>query len=180
MLFSAAVIAASVAAQPDLEQPPPLTHTLPAEWHGVWSGSLQSVGADTLTTMHLEVAPLDEQPGATWRITYGDGRNASVRDYRMIPGAAADRFYIDENNGILIDTRLAGDTLHSAFMMAESLAFATYRLHEETIEFEISIFSTVGPRETTAGDEPNQVTVTSYHPMALQRATLQRAPLREE
>ncbi len=156
------------------EAPPPRTHTLPAEWHGVWSGSLERVGDDPLTTMHLEIAPLEDRPGVTWRLTYGDGRNADVRDYELIPGVAADRYYIDEKNGIQLDARLAGDTLHCAFAMRETLAFSSYVLTDETITFEIAIFSTAATAESSVGEGENELVVTNYQPLALQRATLRR------
>lgn len=169
-------------------EPASLAAALPAAWHGVWEGALSfgKRGGGTIP-MTLEIAPLEEPAGgATWRITYGEGEGAHVRDYRLLPGGGPGLFVIDERNGVLIDARLEElpglSVLHSAFDVGGSLNSASYELEGDALVFEFATSSAEDVRTTraaAAAAEPQrtaltEVTVRSYRPVSWQRAELRR------
>lgn len=157
-----------------LAQADPATH-LP-EWHGSWSGSCQSTGADQSDPfgMRLEVAPMRESIRLNWRTTYYPAdQEPQVRDHLMIPTTRAGQYVLDEQNGIGIDTVKVGNLLFQNFFASTTGRATTSRWQVEgdRIEMEMSGFA-VRPGRNTVG--PGGVQVTSFGLVSLQRCVLTR------
>lgn len=151
---------------------------LPQPWLGTWDGdcTLTSSGQATRTFgMKLEVGPVDQGEGYTWRTTYElEGDAPQVRDYRLLPTQAPGHFIVDEQNGILIDAFLLGESVmvESFFIGSNgSLLNARWEVDGDTLGVEIPTFPT-RPGRTTTG--PGGIQVTAFSMSGVQRCSLDR------
>lgn len=143
---------------------------LPEEWHGLWKGDLPLPQGGTIP-MSLEVEPLEESNGVTWRITYGE----QVRDYELLPGDEPGLYVVDEKNGILLDMRLDGDVLFCAFDVADTMLIARYELIDDSMRYEFLTFSQARARLNSVGEGDARLSVRSLWPAARQITVLERA-----
>ena len=147
--------------------------SFPASWEGAWKGSCVLV-RDGKTAMRfpmeLHVAPREDSARWEWRIVYGEGERRQVRPYEILPVEGdANRFVIDENNGILIDSYLENERLHSRFRVGKSSLEVTYARRGDELDVTITTFGTEPVR--TSGGEAN---VSTFALRAVQRGTLKR------
>lgn len=126
---------------------PAAQSSLPAEWHGEWRGTLHIAERNVEIPMGLDVLPIDGRDAWTWKLTYGQ---QPAREYTLIPTERANRFIIDENNGILLDARLDGRTMTSVFALGEILIVSRYELVGDTMINEIVTVATGSPRVSEA------------------------------
>jgi hypothetical protein len=119
-----------------------LKSPLPVSWHGDWAGTLVMLGPankPTEVALKFTVAPLPGTRDLTWKLTYGDGAKSVVKDYILKPdGDKPGRFLLDEQNGVILEMRLANDKLYSLFQVGETLLTARYELRGEAIHFEVT------------------------------------------
>jgi hypothetical protein len=164
-----------------LVQPPVADASLPSDWHGVWSGTLKIVpekGEPRETTMTLELVPIAETDRLQFRITYGAGEAAQVRDYELVPKKdKPGRFEIDEKNGIKLDARLYSGTLYSAFQVGDVLIQSKYERTGEVIRVEMVV---LGMKDVKA-TKPNGggAEVKSFPVVTVQTAELKRMPMKK-
>ena len=109
-----AVPAVAPPAAPTPAAPPAAEDTsFPGGWLGVWRGPLQiDIAGKPPTTMAMElhIQPLDAPGRWTFRLVY----NGEPRDYVLIAVDPTKGLYqVDEQSSIVVDARLAGDTLLS-------------------------------------------------------------------
>ncbi|MFO0826669.1 MAG: hypothetical protein U0572_00845 [Phycisphaerales bacterium] len=155
--------------------PAPASPLLPVAWHGTWRGELEIASTPAQRVpMELDIQPLDGGKRLTWRMTYGDGASKQVRAYELLPGDAPNRFVIDEKNGILIDQRLEGSTMVSAFEVQGNLLVSREELVGDELRFEITTYAAAKPRESAVGEGDAKTTVKSYPSLGYQRAVLKR------
>jgi len=155
--------------------------SLPAEWHGRWSGPLRIIGgkgAAPNTTMRLTIEPIDKDR-LTWTIIYGEGDKVPVRRYEFIAGdKGPNHFVIDEKNGSLIDLRLLDGSLRGMFRVKgddgknATMIFTTYRLSGANLVVEMTVFPESAKRATEI--ESAKIHVESYLPASVQIAELTR------
>lgn len=141
---------------------------LPAAWHGEWVGELVVFLPDGKTTqvpLTLVVRPVDKSAALTWKATYG-GAKPVVKDYKLVPGDKPGRFRIDEGGGLVLDARLDGDVLVSAFAVGETVLTARYELRDGKLRQEVTSAKKVGDK-MPAG-------VQGYEVVSVQRAVLAR------
>lgn len=146
---------------------------LPRAWHGQWKGTLKvpdAAGKVSDVPMSLEIQPGKDAKRLTWKITYGEGAKASVRDYELLAGDKPHRFTIDEKNGILLDATLTGNVLQSHFEVGEALITARYELRDGALHVEIT---TCG-KGTETGGEKNSPKVKVHPVRSVQTATLKK------
>ncbi len=161
-----------------LIQPPILGSTLPPTWHGAWVGLLKiipEVGEARETPMTLEIVPIRESRRFTFRLMYGLGDTAQVRDYELVPVPdKKGQFEIDEKNGIKLEAKLVGDILYATFKVGDSLIQSRYERSGETLRVEMVAVSTKDAKTTrpTAGGAE----VKTYPIIAVQTAALKRLP----
>jgi hypothetical protein len=152
------------------------TGTLPAEWDGIWKGTLAIISPDGKSqelAMELHVLAVAGSNRKTWKILYGEGARQSTRPYDIGPVAGeAGRFLVDEKNGLFIDNHLVGKTLYSQFMVADSLVTTRFENLGDSIRVELLLFTITEPRRTrlTGGD----MEVASYRFKTVQTGMLKR------
>lgn len=142
------------------------------EWHGQWRGTLTIAGAAQTIPMGLDIEPIEGRDALAWRIIYGEGSSRQVRDYELLPGDAPGRFVIDEKNGILLDARLEGGVLVSAFEVQGNTLVARYELRGEELRYEILTWANAAQRESVAGEGPEAIRVRAFPVGGYQRAAL--------
>jgi hypothetical protein len=135
-------------AEPAAPASKPVTmSSLPTEWHGEWRGTLHIAERNIEIPMGLDILPIDGRDAWTWRMTYGE---QPPREYTLVPTERANRFIIDENNGILLDVRRDERTMTSVFAVGEILIVSRYELVGDTLINEIVTVATGSPRVSEA------------------------------
>jgi hypothetical protein len=148
---------------------------LPAEWSGIWKGNLTVVSSNgKKENLAMELHVGDVSAGVkTWRILYGAGANQTVRPYVIMPVAGeANRFVVDEKNGLFIDNQLVGSLLFSQFKVTTNLVTTRFELAGNEIKVEMTMFDLNTPRQSklTGGN----VEVASYRFRSVQSGVLRR------
>jgi hypothetical protein len=154
----------------------PASPALPAEWHGRWTGTLKITpvsGAPQETVMEMVIEPLKDSKNYRWKIVYGDGKKAPVRDYELAPQEKANHFVIDEKNGLLIDAWLVGKTMHSQFQVGDSMIPVRYELKSDTLLFSLAVYGAKDARTTKLMKGDTEVK--AYRLMTVQSAELRKA-----
>lgn len=116
---------------------------LPVAWQGTYTGTMVvNALADPKKTIPitLEVVPEKEGSGVTWKMTFVDGPQSSVKDYRLVPTARPGEFMLDEKNGLQLPTRVAGNVMISTFEVGGTLLVARYELKAQTLTYEIQSY----------------------------------------
>lgn len=148
----------------------------PEAWRGTWSGELRVFqGRQNVQNipMTLTIQPtVDDR--YTWHIQYGTD-TADLRKYQLVPVEPDVGYYaIDEQNGIVLDAYLQGDTFYSSFSVSGNKLLTRVRKRDNTLEYEI----TAGPLASTG--ETGGLSAEILPVQLFQIRTLQRAMLRKE
>lgn len=122
--------------------------------------------------MRLRIAKLPDAGQWTWELTYGEGDKADRRPYVLKASAEANRFDLDEKNGIILPMGLVGETMWSHFKVGDSLLTGRYRVSKDEMEVEIATFSATAPKSVKIGE----MNVDGYGFRTVQRASLKRVP----
>jgi len=117
-----------------------------SEWFGIWKGEVQSrspSGKQDAFQMELRIAPTEKRDLFQWTIIYEGAQGRSERLYTLVAKDLDNgRFVIDENNGILLDATLIGDTFSEHFVVNSQRIWTTTRLLQTSsgreIHFELS------------------------------------------
>jgi len=161
----------------------PATHSdaFPAAWLGRWKGAVEvlgGTGGGTGFTMELRIAPTERPDAYTWTIIYDGQMGRQERPYLLrVKDAVRGEYVIDEVNGILLPTRLIGDTLFSSFVVQGARVSVREQLRDagtpqERIEVELLTLDEGAPvRSGGTGGVPE---VLGWSPRSLQRAVLRR------
>jgi hypothetical protein len=146
--------------------------SFPGGWIGAWRGPLQiEIAGKPPQTMPMElhITPLEAPGRWTFRIVY----NGEPRDYVLVAVDAGQGLYqVDEQNSIVVDAKLAGDTLLSQFSVQDNFVQARYHRVGAALEFEILMVSWKTPNKT--GGANGVPEVQSFPIRVVQRATLTR------
>lgn len=171
MLLRSLLVVCCCALAARAEDPKPVKPTLP-EWHGTWEGALQvrTPGGKTLEVpVELKIEPIKGSNELTWKFIYHDAAK-TIKDYKLVPDAkSAERFVIDEGNGVLLDCRLTGSVFQCQFsLVGDPSVFVTrYELRKDSIGFELTVSR---PAAKTTGDGKVQ----AYTVGAVQSAELKK------
>lgn len=161
-------------------------------WLGSYAGNLNiynpgkgpvtfPMKLDILELPEEEVSDDPEAPTAhVWRITYGEGARADIRNYRIVTRDVDEgRYEIDERNSILIPTYLTGNAFNSSFRLDTTVITLAYTLVDnDTIRFNLTSWDS-GSLETSGGNG-NVPEVISPRMTAYQSAFLLRTEPEEE
>ena len=138
-------------------------NSLPLEWLGTWSGTVQSrsaSGKEQTFRMKLTIAPTDRPGTLTWTIVYDGDQGRSTREYQLVQkNVARGEFVIDEKNGILLDATLLGNSLSSHFTIQGQRIWSSYRLvdSDKRKEIQFELFSADERASTKSGGEGAEV-----------------------
>lgn len=90
--------------------------------------------------VQFEVAKIADEPGWVWRTTYL-GRDTILKDYLLLaPEAGSHVYRLDEQNGIFLDCTYLDNRLYGAFSVNDQMLFSEYRMEQDRLIFEISIW----------------------------------------
>lgn len=150
-----------------------LTTPPPLQWLGTWRGSLlghHDGQVRELAPMELRVAVGEVSKSVGWRLTYGSGPAADVRDYRLVElDAKTGHYGIDEGGGVVLPARLCGDALVSVFAVSGSTLVVRYVWRGDHIDFELE--SVAASSASTTGKD-----IQVWERPSVQRARLWRQP----
>ncbi|HEV2862809.1 MAG TPA: hypothetical protein VGX48_17465 [Pyrinomonadaceae bacterium] len=177
LLLSLVLFCAEARAQ--VASPAPKTggQPLPAEWEGVWKGTLTVAHADGKREelpMELHVGPAGAGGARGWKILYTEPGGQTTRPYEIAPAEAEPgRFVVDEKNGLFLDNQLVGRVLYSQFLVTTNVVTTRFEVQGETIAVQMSMFDVRTPRQSrlTGGD----IAVFSYKFRSEQYGVLRRA-----
>jgi hypothetical protein len=126
-----------------------------APFLGTFRGVLRMFGDEAVreVPMGLDVLPMPGTPGVwTFRLHYGEGDAAQVRDYRLrLDDERRGWYRIDEQNGIVLAARRVGDELVSVFAVDGASLVSRYRALATGIEFSLESFDLTGAAATGNG-----------------------------
>lgn len=124
----------------------------PDSFVGKWKGKLQWMVSGRPAqefTMKLTIQPADSSGWYTWHIRYGDDDKDS-RPYLMKPvDAEKGHWVIDENDGIILDSYIHGNSFHGAFTVMGKTIIDNYRV--ENNRMFVEFFSINLSEKTTSG-----------------------------
>ena len=128
--------------------------SFPQSWEGRWEGTLEvfnTAGKAQDVPMQLIIEPRGSMHH--WIIIYGEGDQASRRDYLLKPVQPAQGLYaIDEQNSIVLDATYIGGKLYSRFEVGGNLLLSMVELRGKALYYEI-ISGKLEPRHITGGKE---------------------------
>lgn len=124
--------------------------------------------------MQLLVAPCAGEPDRyRFRLSYGEGADADVRDYQLvIEDQATGRCHIDERDGILLRGRLVDDQLVTVFRVGDNVLDVRYRWVADGVEFSLLSYDPAGGQPTGVGLEGPALR--TFDAVSHQRALLRR------
>lgn len=115
----------------------------PESWCGTWEGQMMLYrGTDLMDSVkvHFEVAKIADESRWIWRTTYL-GRDTIAKDYILqAPEAGGNVYRLDEQNDIYLDCTYLDDRLYSAFSVNNQMLFSEYRMEQDRLISEISIW----------------------------------------
>lgn len=179
LLLSVVLLFAHAEARAQVTFPPPKTggQPLPAEWEGVWKGTLTVAHADGKREelpMELHVGPPSAGGTRGWKILYAEPGGQTTRPYEIAPvEGEPGRFIVDEKNGLFLDNQLVGRILYSQFLVKNNIVTTRFEVQGDAIAVQMSMFDSGSPRQSrlTGGN----IAVFSYKFRSEQYGVLRRA-----
>jgi photosystem II stability/assembly factor-like uncharacterized protein len=160
--------------------PAPAAAQFPTSWIGHWAGDATS-GNGTNTQkfrMELIIAPTDSKDRFRWTIIYAGAQGRQERAYTLIVKDAAKGLYsIDENNGIILDSRYIDGTLFGHFLVQGNRITTRERLENPGNSGEFistELVTTIDDQATTTGGGAGVPEVKTWAPVGVQKAILRR------
>lgn len=155
--------------------------TFPAAWAGMWEGTLEIYNAKGLAQtlpMELHILPIEDSDKYTWKIIYGEDKEAGARPYIIQAiNAQYGHYQVDEQNTILLDSYFLGGKLFERFEVMGSLLLTTTELRNPDLLVWEIISGPLDPLAVTGDSVVEGDTippVSSYRIHVLQRALLTR------
>jgi hypothetical protein len=150
--------------------------TFPQSFIGNWKGQLQWMvaGKPTQTfTMQLRIQPTDSANQYTWQIIYGDAGKDN-RPYILKPvDTAKGHWVIDENDGIILDSYVHGNSIHGAFTVQGNTIVDNYTIENGKMRVEFFSIKLGDKKQSGKGTEETPF-VDSYKISSYQTGVLTR------
>lgn len=152
----------------------------PASWLGHWKGDATAgdgVNAQKFTT-ELIIAATDKPDRWKWTLIYDGSAGRQERKYFLLAKDAAKGLYqIDEDNGIVLESRFMDGTFYSHFLVQGNRITTRERLEafgtpDEHVSVEM--VTTIDAQAITTGGKADAPEVTTWSPVGIQKATLRR------
>lgn len=151
-----------------------VNHLFPNDFLGKYEGTLYITNTKGKSDLHMEFHLLRTVSPDTfiYKLVYVTDSVRQSRDYHLISvNADKGEFLVDENNGILLDTKYIDSTLYSMFEVEGSLLTSTLRFYKGFIDFEIT-YSKMKNNRTSGGEDGESPVVVSYPVSVVQKARL--------
>ena len=159
-----------------LAQKSTVEKSFPSNFIGKWQGKLKwySNGKFKMEfTMRLNVQPTDSVGKYTWQIIYGDDKKDNRPYFLRAVDTAKGHWVVDENDGIKIDSYVAGNSIHSAFTVQNSTIMDNYTVHGKTMDIEFFTILLKESNKTGQGTEEHPF-VDSYKVVSYQKGVLKK------
>lgn len=148
----------------------------PGTFLGRWKGELQWMRAGKpgqQFQMQLIILPADSVGVYTWQIIYGE-QGKDNRPYLLKPiNKALGHWSIDEQNGILLDGYLHGNSFHGAFTVGDNTIVDNYRVEGDSLFVEFFTIRLNDKKNSGKGTEESP-RVQSYRMSGYQLGVLHR------
>ncbi len=154
-----------------------ISHSLfPNAFLGKYAGTLHITNTNGKSDLLMEFHLLKTVSPDTfvYKLVYVTDSIRQSRDYHLISiDLDKGEFLVDENNGILLDTKYIDSTLYSMFEVEGSLLTSTLRFNGDYIDFEIT-FSKMENKRNSGGEggDEEMPGVVSYPITVVQKARL--------
>lgn len=106
---------------------------------GNWKGKLQWMVAGKPTRefmMQLNIQPTATTGEFTWQIIYGEANDDNRPYILRSVDTTKGHWVIDENDGILLDGYVHGNSMHSAFTVQDNTIVNNYKIEEGRMQVE--------------------------------------------
>lgn len=142
----------------------------PEDYFGIYKGDLHIVSSRGEQTIQMEfhLQATDSVGNYKYVLVYIADGNRQERHYNLIDKGEG-KYVVDENNGILLDAALIGNTLYSMFEVQGNILTTTETFFEDKMWFEITFSSKEQKKETGVEEGVN---VYSYPVTTVQKAVL--------
>ena len=121
---------------------------------GNWKGQLQWMvnGQPTQTfSMQLHIQPTDSANQYTWQIIYGDDAKDN-RPYTLKPvDTARGHWIVDENDGIILDSYVHGNSIHGAFTVQGNTIVDNYKAEDDKMYVEFFSINLADKKQSGKG-----------------------------
>ncbi|RDK89244.1 hypothetical protein C8D94_1011128 [Marinirhabdus gelatinilytica] len=148
----------------------------PEDFFGIYKGTLHisSEKGKQEVPMELHLFATDTIGAYTYTLVYGEGTSKQVRDYSLVEiDAEKGLFQVDENNGILLDTKILSNKLYTLFEVSGNLLTTFITFEKDHLIFEI-VFAPTSKKNVTHGNDEANTEVISYPITTVQRAVLKK------
>ena len=146
----------------------------PEKYFGIYKGDLKitNQGGTQTIAMEFHLKEGDSTGVYAYTLVYGEGEQRQERPYKLLTiNKDKGDYIVDENNGILLDSKWVDDTLYCSFEVNGNLLTTTERFYEDSMDFEITFSSKKNQKVTgTTGEEA--IEVISYPITVVQKAHL--------
>ncbi|KQC33828.1 hypothetical protein AAU57_11175 [Nonlabens sp. YIK11] len=156
-------------AAPVIENEVAAIKQFPEDFLGVYKGTLKitSSNGEQQIPMEFHLSATDSTDNFKYSIYYGEER--SPRNYNLKRTHNPNLFLVDENNGIILESAYANQTLYSTYEVADNLLNSTEIFYDDRMEFMIAL-SRIQDTSMTGNEE--SAIVKNYPLSVMQRATL--------
>ncbi len=148
----------------------------PIAFIGNWKGKIRWLvnGKPTQTfAMQLRIQPTDSANQYTWQIIYGDA-NKDNRPYILKPiDIAKGHWIVDENDGIILDSYVHGNSIHGAFTVQGNTIVDNYKVENGKMVVEFFSIKLSDKKQSGKGTEETPF-VDSYKISSYQTGVLTR------
>jgi len=150
------------------------TTQFPTDYLGIYKGDLkiESVRGAKEIGMEFHLNTTEKTDHYQYMLIYIFDGKRQERKYTLVTkNATKGQYILDENNGILIDAQLFGNTLYFMFKVEATIITTTLRFYKDDMNFEITASSK--DKKNVTGQENKDVSeVVSYPITTVQKAHL--------
>ncbi|MCP4437341.1 MAG: hypothetical protein GY810_00040 [Aureispira sp.] len=153
----------------------------PNDWLGTYQGKMEMYSPKNGKYMEIGlkmvISETDTVNRWRWQMFYDEFRGQKItKDYAVFRTDSMPKghYVLDENNGILLDRVLMGNTFYDCFDVGQQGLCSTTSINGNSIHFEVFSYSKEKKKLSIFGDSENQDTVTSFPLQYTQKADLKR------
>lgn len=143
----------------------------PEDFLGIYKGTLTitTSNGDELLPMEFHLLDAPDKTRYGYKIFYGVERDE--RSYNLVRTHNEHLFLIDENNGIILESGFANNTLFSTYEVMGNLLNSTEKFYEDRMEFTITM---AREQDTSITGTKESAIVKNYPISVMQTATLMK------
>jgi hypothetical protein len=143
----------------------------PEDFLGIYKGTLTitTSNGDELLPMEFHLLDAPDKTRYGYKIFYGAERDE--RSYNLVRTHNEHLFLVDENNGIILESGFANNTLFSTYEVMGNLLNSTEKFYEDRMEFTITM---AREQDTSITGTKESAIVKNYPISVMQTATLMK------